>query len=155
MVARFCLRDLMIGIFALCAMLAAFSTMPHRFDEVSVVLLPAAVGWHLIRNDWLSSLFAGVVGAIAMYLDLALVAISPSYSVGAFVAETLFLAGPWGFFVGFCVGALARVIRTAAERLLSAPVGFGGPKSVLIWIASGYSIATAVSLSSQLVPHLR
>ena len=154
MIARFCLRDFIIGIFALCAMLAAFSTMPNWFDEVSVVLLPAAVGWHVIRNDWLSSLLAGFVGAIAMYLDLSLVAISPNYNVGVFLAETLVFAGPWGFVVGFVVGAIARVIRAAAERLLSTPVGFGGPKSVLVWIASGYSIATAVSLSSTLVSHL-
>ena len=63
-----------------------------------------------------------------------------------FPGETLFWAGPSGFFMGFVVGLVARVVHQAADRLMPKPVVTKGPRGVLAWVAIGYSIAVALAL---------
>jgi hypothetical protein len=147
---RFYLRDVMMGTLAACVMLGTFCVMPYGFQSVSLVLLPFATGWHVAENDWLSCVLSGALGALAMYLSVGLIAISPTWDLGSFPQATFLFAGPTGFLVGFVIGAVARVIRRAAERLLLKPVGMTGPRWVLVWITLGYSIAVAGALSSKL-----
>ena len=145
MAIRFCLRDLMVGILAVGGLLGMFCLTPKGCYAVTMLLLPAAVSWHLVKNDWLSCWLAGATSTLAMYLFLTLAAVSP-VGLGSFPGETLFWAGPSGFFMGFVVGLVARVVRQAAERLMSKPVAMRGLRGVLAWVTIGYSIAVALAL---------
>ena len=80
MTVRFCLRDLMMATLAVCGMLGLFCLAPRGFYCVSVVLLPAAVSWHLVKNDWHSCVLAGGAGSLAIYLFLTL-PLSPPHTV--------------------------------------------------------------------------
>ena len=145
MVIRFGLRDLMVGILAVGGLLGTFCLTPKGCYAVTMMLLPAAVSWHLIKNDWFSCWLAGATGTLAMFLFLTLAAVSP-VGLGSFPGETLFWAGPSGFFMGFVVGLVSRVVRQAADRLMSEPVVMRGSRGVLAWVAIGYSIAVALAL---------
>ena len=71
------------------------------------------------------------------------------HSLGSFVAELLFWAGPYGFVIGFVVGAVARVARNVTEVLLSKRVGLGGPRWVLVGVSIGYTTVCLFGLIYQ------
>jgi len=101
MAVRFYLRDLVVSILAVCGLLGTYCLTPEGCYTVTLLLPPAAVSWHLVKNDWLSCWLAGATGALAMYLFVTLdlfvklAAASPA-GLGLF-PELLFVAGPWGF----------------------------------------------------------
>jgi len=50
------------------------------------------------------------------------------------------------FLVGFVVGLATRVVRQAANRMLSHSVVVRGPRGVLACVTIGYSIAVGLAL---------
>jgi hypothetical protein len=150
MTVRFGLRDVMMAMVAVGGMIGTFRLSDDGFHRISVLLLPAAVSWHLVRNDWRSCVLAGCVGSLANYIYVLFVGLRVTVIVESLREETLILAGVEGFTWGFVVGLVTRTILHAAEGLLAKPVGLGGPSKVLMWIAIGYSVMFAGLLSAEL-----